>query len=44
MNRMHLVALCIAVSLGCFGMASGIELAGRQQGTRYLCQDGQARG
>jgi len=26
MNRMRLVALCVAVSLGCFGMAFGIDL------------------
>ena len=26
MNRMQLVALCVAVSLGCFGIAFGIEL------------------
>src|SRR5919109_1605519 len=26
MNRMHLVALCVAMSLGCFGMAFGVDL------------------
>ena len=26
MNRMHLIALCVAMSLGCFGIAFGIEL------------------
>ncbi len=26
MNRMRLVALCVAVSLGCFSMAFGIDL------------------
>src|SRR5215475_9576677 len=26
MNRMRLVALCVAVSMGCFGMAFGIDL------------------
>jgi hypothetical protein len=26
MNRMHLIALCVVMSLGCFGIAFGIEL------------------
>jgi hypothetical protein len=26
MNRMRLVALCVTVSLGCFGMAFGIDI------------------
>ena len=26
MNRMHLIALCVVMSLGCFGIAFGIDL------------------
>jgi hypothetical protein len=26
MNRMHLIALCVVMSLGCFGIAFGIEI------------------